>query len=465
MGAPAGWGPYGGRAARSRERGSILVLFALLLPLFLVCCAIAIDVGYWWVNAKKAQIAADACALAAAQELPTHLCRRAELPDRGRPGRLRPHPPSRPVSTGRRSCPAQHPCAITLRRRPEHGGGDRPAPGGHVLREHRRGRVGRARAPCGRRADGGRLPSSRSSQAARTATAQGLHFDGDSINITGHVHSNGEYSVNRQPPRIIGPPRAARSRGRTACHTEPAGPTGVERRRAIQFGAGATGCRETARRFSGRTGGTRRTSAGTRRRGPEPIGARSRARTSRSTSTQLKITAGIPSTSDRPTHPGWTIIPTGTYCGTKSFMVGGNNHQRPDHACFRRSSRSTATAQNYTPHVGEMLFFTVPNSTRSPTTTPRTPSVSSARPNLPPYPPCSPTPALLTELNGESYTLGRDHLQPVRKGVDQQQDQLSREHRSWSGRSTVSRSTSTATASTWSAPRTSSRTSARALVE
>jgi hypothetical protein len=53
-----------------RERGSILVLFSLLLTLFLLCCAIVIDVGYWWANAKKAQIAADACALAAAQSIP-----------------------------------------------------------------------------------------------------------------------------------------------------------------------------------------------------------------------------------------------------------------------------------------------------------------------------------------------------------------------------------------------------------
>ena len=62
------WGDEGMRG--SRERGNILVLFALCLPVILMACAIAIDVGYWWVTAKRAQIAADACALAAAQELP-----------------------------------------------------------------------------------------------------------------------------------------------------------------------------------------------------------------------------------------------------------------------------------------------------------------------------------------------------------------------------------------------------------
>jgi Putative Flp pilus-assembly TadE/G-like len=47
-----------------------MVLFAVFITLFVMLCAVVIDVGYWWANAKKAQIAADACALAAAQELP-----------------------------------------------------------------------------------------------------------------------------------------------------------------------------------------------------------------------------------------------------------------------------------------------------------------------------------------------------------------------------------------------------------
>jgi hypothetical protein len=58
-------------AARTRdESGNILVIFALLLPMFLMVCAIVIDVGWWWANGKRAQIAADSCALAAASKLP-----------------------------------------------------------------------------------------------------------------------------------------------------------------------------------------------------------------------------------------------------------------------------------------------------------------------------------------------------------------------------------------------------------
>ena len=41
-----------------------------MLPIFLIAIAIVTDVGYWWANGKKAQIAADACALAAARDLP-----------------------------------------------------------------------------------------------------------------------------------------------------------------------------------------------------------------------------------------------------------------------------------------------------------------------------------------------------------------------------------------------------------
>lgn len=58
------------RGRRHDESGNILVLFAILLPLFMFTGMVVVDVGYWWANARKAQIAADACALAAAKELP-----------------------------------------------------------------------------------------------------------------------------------------------------------------------------------------------------------------------------------------------------------------------------------------------------------------------------------------------------------------------------------------------------------
>src|SRR5687767_11931331 len=62
-----------GRRARGRcrdESGNILVMFAIMLPIFMLAGAVVVDVGYWWANGRKAQIAADACALAAARDLP-----------------------------------------------------------------------------------------------------------------------------------------------------------------------------------------------------------------------------------------------------------------------------------------------------------------------------------------------------------------------------------------------------------
>jgi hypothetical protein len=57
--------------ARYRDQsGNILVMFAIMLPVFMLGAAIVVDVGYWWANGRKAQIAADACALAAARDLP-----------------------------------------------------------------------------------------------------------------------------------------------------------------------------------------------------------------------------------------------------------------------------------------------------------------------------------------------------------------------------------------------------------
>ena len=58
--------------ADERERGSVIVLFALFITMFVFLCAVVVDVGYWWVMAKKTQVAADSCALAAASQLPTN---------------------------------------------------------------------------------------------------------------------------------------------------------------------------------------------------------------------------------------------------------------------------------------------------------------------------------------------------------------------------------------------------------
>jgi Putative Flp pilus-assembly TadE/G-like len=53
------------------ERGAVTVLFAIMVPLLLLPIgAIAVDVGFWYFNAKRAQTTADAAALAGAAQIP-----------------------------------------------------------------------------------------------------------------------------------------------------------------------------------------------------------------------------------------------------------------------------------------------------------------------------------------------------------------------------------------------------------
>ena len=57
---------------RGDERGSVLVLVALLIPLIIGSAALVIDVGFWYLTQARLQAAADAAALAGAQDLPNN---------------------------------------------------------------------------------------------------------------------------------------------------------------------------------------------------------------------------------------------------------------------------------------------------------------------------------------------------------------------------------------------------------
>jgi Flp pilus assembly protein TadG len=59
-----------GRASGSDERGGVLVMFVLFLPVLLVFAAFVLDVGHAFQLRRHLQASADAAALAAAQELP-----------------------------------------------------------------------------------------------------------------------------------------------------------------------------------------------------------------------------------------------------------------------------------------------------------------------------------------------------------------------------------------------------------
>lgn len=52
-----------------RIRGQVLVFYALMMPIFLLCCGVAIDLGWYYLNVSRLQNAADAAVLAGAYKL------------------------------------------------------------------------------------------------------------------------------------------------------------------------------------------------------------------------------------------------------------------------------------------------------------------------------------------------------------------------------------------------------------
>jgi hypothetical protein len=59
-----------GRARWQSQSGQAIVLFVVILPVMIGMAGLVTDVGYWYVSKRQAQNAADAAALAAANELP-----------------------------------------------------------------------------------------------------------------------------------------------------------------------------------------------------------------------------------------------------------------------------------------------------------------------------------------------------------------------------------------------------------
>jgi hypothetical protein len=62
------------RLGLGEDRGSVLALVALFLPVAILFCAFVIDLGDGWWHQRHLQVQADASALAAAQDLGTPLC-------------------------------------------------------------------------------------------------------------------------------------------------------------------------------------------------------------------------------------------------------------------------------------------------------------------------------------------------------------------------------------------------------
>jgi hypothetical protein len=392
-----------GNRAR-REEGSILVLFSLLLTLFLLCCAIVIDVGYWWVNGKKAQIAADACALAAAQELPhtyndTGNCAIAagqddyvltNIPDQTEPD-------SDPL------------LLFTRVRSPYNGDGSMVEATVRLRVRTFFGRVvGLGFVEVERRAVAEKLEGTAKMAIFVASTdcgdTKGLHFNGENIRVSGHIHSNGEYNVQTSaPPKHTVFTSGTIAKENCVAEVSPDGPP-----------ASSAGAEYTS------YPGEWLPLDGLELQWPEwfyqadfgwylPEGAGPGRCTYKGQdiqidSTHLKIT-GKPDQKLLVDTDGWTIIPTGTYCGTKSFKIGGNNHKGQITA-LSPLIQVGGNGQKYTPHAGDMLFFTVPNVT-SGTGDDGPYTLGNFSPaDKPPYPPCNPSPSIHTELNGEKHSWG-----------------------------------------------------------
>jgi Putative Flp pilus-assembly TadE/G-like len=399
---PVGGHPREGARWCKGEEGNILVLFALLLTTFLGCCAIAIDVGYWWVAGKRAQIAADACALAAAQELP-HVyddmghC----VVEAGQEDYVLTHLPDQ-------SPPGADPKHLWTRVRSPYNGDASMVEATIQLRVGTFfGRIfGVEDVIVERRAVAERIEGDTKLAIFAGSTdcsgGKGLRIDGDNINVTGHAHSNGEFTVNgAAPPEQVEITSGTIAKENCVADTNPDGPPPSSA--GAKFGSGDEWLPQD---------------------GPElqwpdwwypadfgwylPEGSGTGLCTYKGehiqvTDTHLKITgrSDQPLAAD-PDKPGWTIVPTGTYCATASFTIGGNNHSG-EITALSPLVVVNGNGQDYTPHVANMLFFTVPNSNTTLDDAPFTLG-NFMPPNVPPYPPCSPSPAADTNLDGENYT-------------------------------------------------------------
>ena len=390
------------RATRgAREDGNVLVLFAILLPLMLVVCAIAIDVGYWWVNVKKAQNAADACALAAAQELPhtyadvTNCAIEAgqddyvltHLPDQTT---IEPDPLllSTRVRSPYNGSPSMVEATVRLRVRTFFG----------LI-------VGLESVDVERRAVAERLDGEAKMAifTGSTDCSKGFLVNGKNIDVTGHIHSNGQYDVNSASK----PDHFTATSGTIAKEncTGKVNPTGPPPSQAgAQYGGGNDWLPQDGLElqwpdwfYPADFGWYLPEAAG-------PGRCTYKGEHIQVDATHLKIT-GKPDQllAADPAKPGWTIVPTGTYCATGSFKISGNNHSGTLTA-LAPLIQVDGNGQSYAPYAFDVLFFTVPNSNGSATDDDAFTLGNFSPANIPPYEPCMPSPAVDMNLDGTNYT-------------------------------------------------------------
>lgn len=395
----------GGQSRRGARRGSaedgnILVLFAVLLPLVLMVCAIAIDVSYWWVSGKKAQIAADACALAAAQELPHTY---ADLPNcaiaAGQADYVLTHLPDQ-------TQPDADPAHLLTRVRSPYDGDASMVEATVRLRVGTFfGRVvGLESVEVERRAVAERVvgESKMAIFTGSTDCSKGFLVNGKDVNVTGHVHSNGQYDINSASR----PDHATFTSGTIAKEncTAKVNPTGPPPEKAgAQYGTGDEWLPQDGVELQWPDWFYPADFGWYLPEGSGPGRCTYKGEHIQVDATHLKITgkADQPLAAD-PDKPGWTVVPTGTYCATGSFKISGNNHSGTITA-LAPLIQVDGNGQEYTPYAFEVLFFTVPNSNEIETDDAPFALGNFSPANIPPYPPCYPSPAVDMNLDGLNY--------------------------------------------------------------
>jgi hypothetical protein len=389
--------------AKGGEDGNVLVLFAILLTLFLVCGAIVIDVGYWWATGKRAQIAADACALAAAQELPRtyddmgHCVVVAGQGDyvlTNVPDQSLADPEPKHLWTRVRSPYAGDENMVEATVRLRVGTFFGRIVGLHWVDVERRAVAERAE---------GDTKLAIFAGSTDCGGGKGLRIDGDAINITGHAHSNGEFTINGAvPPEQVSITQGTIAKENCVADTNPDGPPPSSA--GAKFGSGPDWLPEDGLELQWPDWWYPADFGWYLPEGTGPGRCTYKGEHIQIDATQLKITDRPPQDlADDPDKPGWKRIPTGTYCATGSFQIGGNTHTG-EITVLSPNIVIDGNGQEYTPHVGNMLFFTVPNSNMDAGDDgPFTLGIFDP-PHLPPYPPCMPSPAADSNLNGENYT-------------------------------------------------------------
>jgi hypothetical protein len=338
------------------EGGNILVLFALSLTMFMLLCAVVIDVGYWWVTGKKAQIAADACALAAAGELPKVYADDPEcvIEEVGGPDYVLTNLPDQ-------SNPNEGPRHLSTRVRSPYNGDSSLV---EATVQVRVGTffgkiVGYESVDLTRRAVAERLYGegdiaiySHSSQCPEDAPpnqGESLQFNGNNHWVNGRVHSNGEWLVNNGGPE----PFWAKVGTRIHC-------VSLQPHNQIRFGGDGWS-----------TGQTKPDDVG-----PAPLnwpeffnpaefgwptcsGAAFSGQKIEISDTELKVT-GRPNLI-LPIVNGRRVIPSGTYCATELFTLSGN-HMDGNITALAPKIEVQGNDLHFTPYAPNgVLFFQVAN--------------------------------------------------------------------------------------------------------